>query len=219
MSNIKKMEIRMILPFRLSLVALLAATLASCGHVPVSTMVKLRSFDPLTMNPDAVRVAMRAPAWLEPKPGGASIQLKATREGQTKPEVEERFALELAREPDERRAVDEFGAAGARVWAFRLSPQDAQRLRAMQAQWRERVAQKKAGEPGWRLTLGADISGCRRGEGVAGPVISTTFLRTDAETGYLTLLKDVDLRKVATEAGADFDAETPPCGKIEDRAR
>jgi hypothetical protein len=217
MSNMKKMELSGMFFRFLGLVGVCAA-LSGCGHVPVTTLVKLRSFDPLTMDARVVRVAMRAPDWLEPRSGGAAITLTATQEGDARPTVKESFQLELAREPDERRAVEGFATRGARVWAFRLTPADAERMRAMQAEWRARKAQGKTGERGWKIDLGASVAGCRRGEAVPGPVISTTYLRPDVETGYLPLLKDLDLRKAASDQGADFDAETPPCGKIEDRA-
>lgn len=195
-----------------------ALGLAACGHTPATTLIKLRSFDPLTMDPGVVRVAMRAPDWLEPRPGGAAIKLSVLREGDSRPELEEVYRLEVAKEAEERRAVASFAAQGAQIWPFRLTAADAERMRATQAAWRARAAAPKPGEAKWRMTLGAEIAGCRRGDAPTGAIFSTTYLRPDVETGYLPLLKDVDLRKVARDAGKDFDAETPPCGKIEDRA-
>ena len=68
--------------------------------------------------------------------------------------------------------------------------------------------------PRREVILSSDIKGCRRTAGKSGPVIATTYLKPDAETGYVVLLRDLDLRKVAKDAGVDFDADTPPCGKI-----
>lgn len=192
----------------------LVLLLAGCGHVPVSTMVKLRSFDPLTVDVAALRIAMRAPGWLEPVPGGAFIELTAKEKGKTEPLLKERFALEPAGEGAELDQLREFEKKGDRIWAFRLGKKEAERLRAIQAQMRAIRAVTNAQTPKRDVILTSEIKGCRRGEGATGPVIGTTYLKPDAETGYLVLLRDMDLRKVAADAGKDFDAETPTCGKI-----
>ena len=116
--------------------AALPALLSGCGHVPVSTMVKLRSFDPLTVDVAALRIAMRAPGWLEPVPGGASIELVAKEKGNTEPLLKERFSLEPAGEGGELDQLKEYERKGERIWAFRLGKKEAERLRAIQAQAR-----------------------------------------------------------------------------------
>ncbi|MGL4324399.1 MAG: hypothetical protein ACRCTD_10200, partial [Beijerinckiaceae bacterium] len=158
--------------------------------------------------------AMRAPDWLEPVPGGASIELIAKEKGSTEPLLKERFSLEPAGEGGELDQLKEFEKKGERIWAFRLGKKEAERLRAIQAQARAIRAASNAQTPKREVILTSDIKGCRRGEGEAGPVVATTYLKPDAGTGYVVLLRDMDLRKVAKDAGVDFEAETPPCGKI-----
>lgn len=195
-------------------VAALLTLIAACGHVPVSTIAKLRSFDPLGTDVAVLRVAMSAPDWLEPVPSAAFIELTAKERGKAEPLLQERFQLEPAGEGHERDQLKTFEKKGYRIWAFRLPKGEAERLRAIQAQMRAMRAVSNAQTPKRDVALTTQIKGCRRGEGATGPVIASTYLKPDAETGYLVLLRDIDLRKMAMDAGANFDAETPPCGKI-----
>ena len=45
----------------------------------------------------------------------------------------------------------------------------------------------------------------------------TTFLKTSEETGWLTVLKDIDLRAAVTK-DKPLEEIVPPCGKLPRRA-
>lgn len=193
---------------------LLAVGLSGCGHVPLTTMARLSTFDPGAIDPAQLRIAIRAPDWMEPRRGEATLKFTLGRRGGT-PVREERFALEPAEAPQETARLAAHRRAGERVWPWRVTAADAARIRALQAEARA----LRAGDASLdRLTLAAGIEACRRGEAPAGPIRTTTLLQPDAATGYLTLLDGVDLRETARKAGVDLDERLPPCGKAALRA-
>ncbi len=67
---------------RLSGLALAAAMLAACSHVPVSTMWALRNFDAASVDPAALRAAVRLPETFEPQKGGVTLKIGWWRDGE-----------------------------------------------------------------------------------------------------------------------------------------
>lgn len=181
----------------------LAALLAGCGHVPVSTMVKLRSFDALRFDPSLMRIATQSPDWLAPRPGGAHLKLTLKHDDETRIE---RFALQEATKDA---GLASFEKAGRRIDVFRLSEADAARVRALQAEGLERRV--KSGAKG-SATIAADIAACRRRDLPDGPILGSTLIEVDPGQGWMTLLSSVDLRKAAADAGEALSDRLPPCG-------
>ena len=204
-------------PHRIRLAPALAAglslLLSGCGHVPLTTMAKLRNFDIATADPSQLRVAIRAPDWLEPREAGAAILFKLKQGDEAA--REERFALEPAEEPAETAQLAGHRLPGERIRAWRIAAAEVARARAFQEEGRA----ARLARPGrTQFTVATALDGCRRGALREGPILTTTLLRTDAAAPYLPLLVDVDLRKVTREAGKDLDAELPACGKSAMRA-
>lgn len=190
-----------------------ALALAGCGHVPLSTMARLRSFDAMTLDPAQLRIAIRAPDWIEPRPDGAKLTFKVSRDGALL--REEAFVLEPAEELAERARLAAFQRRGERIAPLRVSTADADRIRALQM---EMQALRAAGAGKTALSVAAAVEACRRGETPAGPIRTTTLLQPDPATGYLVLLDEVDLRETARKAGVDLTEKLPPCGKSTLRA-
>lgn len=167
MSNIKKFfgeascPPAVALPHRIRLAPALAAglslLLSGCGHVPLTTMAKLRNFDIATADPAQLRVAIRAPDWLEPREGGAAILFKL-KQGDAA-EREERFALEPAEEPAETAQLAGHRLPGERIRAWRIAAAEVARARAFQEEGRAaRIAR-----PGrTQFTVATALDGCRR---------------------------------------------------------
>lgn len=180
--------------------ALLAASLGGCGHVPASTMFALRSFDALRFDPAHLRIAAQGPDWLRPRPGGAHFKMTLRRGAQTQVES---FILQDVAEADP--ALSIFARPGARIDSYRLSDADAARVRALQDEHR----QSRAG--GASATLAVDIAACRTRDLPDGPILGSTHIRVDPAQGWMTLLSNLDIRKVAQEAGETVEARVPPC--------
>ena len=191
---------------RLLFPSLLVAALAGCGHMPVSTMWALRSFDATTVDPAQLRAAIRIPDTLEPQPGGVTLNIGWRRDGGEPHEA--KFILKETTEAADLAPLAGEKRPGTRIHAFRVDSADIPKIKALQAQ---AIEEKARGGGKSHGSFGVGAEACRRGELADGPVLMTTFLRTQAGDPYLTVLKNVDLRTLVTKE-KNFDALVPMCG-------
>jgi len=170
--------------------AFVTLALAGCGHMPVTSMVKLARVDFETSDPAQLRAAIKLPRSLQPRPNGMSQRI-AVRVGRA-PEEAREFALrELPAPPELAREA----SGDSHVFAYRIDDADLPRLAAFRA---ELIAKKSSGQGG-SITISVQPQACKTAELPEGPVYLTSYLRT-AETGtYVTLARDVDLRTIAPE--------------------
>lgn len=194
--------------------AFLALILSGCGHMPVSTMWALRNFDASTADPAMLRAAVRLPEGVEPRPGGVTFKIGWWREGEEAKKRSLEFVLRETNAPSEIASLADHQKPGARIFVYRVAPADVAGIRAVQAEILSEKQKRGANAHG---TFGIGAEGCRRGDLPTGPLYATTFLKTDEERGYLTLLKDVDLRTLAAKNSGEADA-LPPCEKFVARA-
>jgi hypothetical protein len=185
----------------------LSAALAACGHVPLSTMYRLRNFDARTADPAALRVAVRIPNALQLQPGGVKLAVAYWREGEDANKREEKFLLQEI--PAEVAYLTAEQRPGTHIHAFRIAPADVPRMRALQTGIPER--QRGGRNHG---TLGISADACHRGGRPDGPIYMTTFIKADEAQGFLTLLENVDLR-TAVPKGKTLDEFLPPCRKVD----
>jgi hypothetical protein len=184
------------------LVALLAAlALASCASIPFSSMATLRRIDFLTTDLGKLQVAIQLPNALRTRTDG--VKMIATVSFDGGPSRTEVLLLQEA-------SPDRDGPATARpgfhVRSFSLRPVDALRLEAIR---REIIAARAEGRRG---SLGISIEAkefCRASEIAQGPVLSTTFLRTSETSGFVSVVRDFDLRSDAQTRTALGELE--PC--------
>lgn len=174
--------------------------LAGCGHMPVTSMVKLARVDFETSDPAQLRAAIKLPKSLRPRPNGMSLRI-AVKVGRG-PEEARQFLLrelpvpaELAREAD----------GETQLFAYRIDEADLPRLVAFRS---ELIARKSSGQGG-SISISVQPEACKVFELSDGPVYFTSYLRTVETGGYVTLARDVDLRKIAPER-AIVD-KIPPC--------
>jgi hypothetical protein len=170
-----------------------------CGHVPVTTMYKLWSFDMATADPGVLRAAMRVPSVLAPQPGGVKLSFTTWRDGEKDRHVHD-FVLSEVREPAELARLTKYRKRGDVISAYRLAPADVVALRQLQA---ENLSTKMHGE------LGVSADACRTGALPGGQILSSTYLQLTAADGYLPVLEDIDLRKEIGDQ--DLKQKIPPC--------
>ncbi|MBX3527266.1 MAG: hypothetical protein KF904_13760 [Rhodoblastus sp.] len=201
----------MLSPFRIAALAS-ALFLAGCGHVPVSTMWALRNFDGLSVDPAFLRAAVRVPRAFQPRPGGVKVVATWGKKGDPASERKVEIVLREASLSAEGPALAKENLPGNNLHVFRVAPNDVARLRALQAEIARAKAEKRADHGS--LGMGADA--CRTGDLPDGPILMTTFLKMSDETGWLTVLKNVDLRTLASK-DKPLEEITPPCGKLPQR--
>lgn len=170
--------------------AYVAISLAGCGHMPVTSMVKLARVDFETSDPAQLRAALRLPRALRTRPNGVSLRI-AVRVG-TSPEEARDFLLRELPTPSE---LAREAGSDSQILAYRIDEADLPRLAAFRA---ELIAKKSSGQRG-SISISVQPQACKTTDLPEGPVYLTTYLRT-AETGsYVTLARDVDLRTLAPE--------------------
>lgn len=194
---------------RLSGPALAAVMLAACSHMPVSTMWALRNFDAASVDPAVLRAAVRLPETFEPQRGGVTLKIGWWRDGEAKSKHEMTFALQETTAPEDVAPLAGEKKEGTRIYAFRVAPADFPAIRARQKEFFEEKA-RNPGKTHGSFGVGADA--CRRGDFPQGPLLTTTYLRTQPSGPYLTVLKNLDMREAATKE-KPLDQLVPPCEK------
>lgn len=188
--------------FRSLLAGAVLEYLAGCTSMPLASMAKLARTDFTTVDPAALRVALKLPDGVHPRPHGVRLRLTGTVDGAT--DTQE-FVLADLVDPGELISLRGEVSKGTAVYAFRLEPADLPRLVA----WRADMLARKARGGRGALTLGVAADGCRAGA-MPATILLTTYLRTDPDGDFFPLARDVDLRKVLP--GEDLATKIPPCG-------
>jgi hypothetical protein len=183
-------------------------SLSACNGVPIITQWKLRSFDLATADVAPLRIALRAPDWLQFTPAGARVVATYWREG----EEEEKRVLTIrlvsaAHEADRPALAGLEAAAAGKIAIFEADRRDLAAIRAAQEEgkrWRE------AGAKGHGAL---DLDGglfCRHAEIPNGPLLLDIYVHTDDGLGWLPLLLGHDAHAPGADEKklADF---MPPC--------
>lgn len=181
-----------------------ALLLAACTAIPVKTLYKLATTDMMAVDPAILRAGVRMPDWFAPRSDGVKLELGMKQDGAEA--VTERFALESIPVALEGKALAAEGRSGYQLYAYRLAPQDIPRFTA----FRQTLKAKKA-EGGKKVkgSLSVGVDACRKGELPEGEIPVTTYLKLDAESGYLPLVVDYDLKKPVD--GKSLAELIPPC--------
>lgn len=177
--------------------------LSACTAIPVKTMYKLATTDPMQVDPQVIRTAARMPNWLKPLPNGAKIILGMTVEGAAP--VEETFILQPIPLALVQKDLASEAKEGFDLYAYRINPDDLPRVIA----YRESIKAKRAAGLKVAGTMGAKVDACHQGELREGPILLSNYLLLDNETGYMPVLKDYDLREKVDQKG--LEKFLPPC--------
>ncbi|MBY6240301.1 hypothetical protein [Methylosinus sp. Sm6] len=186
----------------------LALSLSACNGVPLSTQWKLRAFNLSTADVAPLRVALRAPEWLEPTPAGARVVVTYWRDGEEDAKHVLTIRLVSAAHEEDLPALAELDAAtSGRLAIFEADRRDLAAARAAQEEgkrWRESGAKGHGA---------LDLSGglfCRRAEIPNGPARFDIYVHADDALGWLPLLLGHDAHAPGADEKklADF---MPPC--------
>jgi hypothetical protein len=187
-------------------VLLLVAALGGCGHMPVTSMLKLARIDFANTDPAQLGAAVKLPRVVWPQPQGMALRVGVKiASGQ---EEFEDFVLREVSEPKEVLVLHSELDADTHVFAYRLELAEVARLIA----FRDALKKKQAasGGSGGSLSIAIRPQACRSGELPRRPIMVTTYLRTAETGGYVPLARDLDLRTIDPQR--DLAAAIPPCG-------
>ncbi len=189
-------------PFKLLLLLAFFGA-GGCGHMPVTSMVKLAAVDLQTTDPEQLRVAVKLPNALRARAEGTVLRI-GVRLADGAEDVRD-FALRELTEPAERGALKRDMEAGSHLSAYALAAAEVASLRT----FRSALIRRQKGSGG-AITISVRPDACRTGPLPDGAVPFTTYLRTAETGGYVTLARDVDLRKL--DKNRDIAAMIPACG-------
>jgi hypothetical protein len=164
--------------------------LFGCGHVPLTSLVKLARINFETSDPAQLRAAVKLPLALRPLLRGVVLRIVA-RSGRSQEETRD-FVLRELPEPTE--LASEM-SGDTRVYAYHLEDADITRLTAFRS---ELIARKSAGQGG-AVSIQVLPQACKTAELPDGPIYFTTYLRTAETVDYVTLARDIDLRSLIPE--------------------
>jgi hypothetical protein len=192
----------------LLLAAALPTGLAACGHMPVTSMVKLARIDFVSSDPAQLRAAVKLPRTIEPRPQG--LVMRVTVKLANGQEEAQDFPLREVSDPADVLALHGELDPGTHLYAYRLDAGEVARVTAFRDALKKR--QEATGKRGGALTIAIRPDSCRTAELPDAPVYVTTYLKTAETGGYVTFARDVDLRTILP--GRDIAAEIPPCGDM-----
>lgn len=183
-----------------ALIGLVFLACAACGHMPVTSMVKLARIDFQATDPERLRVAVKFPEMLKARAEGTVLRITVRLANGA--EESRDFSL---REVDERHALAAEGEAVTEIVTFALAARDVAELRLFRAA----LIQKQKGGSGGAITIAVRPDACRTAALPSGPVVFSTWLKTAETGGYVPLARDVDLRGL--DPNQDIAAKVPPC--------
>lgn len=205
--------------FSIFLILVSGLMLTACGHMPVTSMLKLSRLDILQVNPAAIRVAVRSPVYMRVKPKSAVIAMSATLASKSaKPALAATFTLtkeNVAKLPAELAKEQHKDSV---IAIYRLPPDDIIRW----AKFRERFIQlEQAHGDDIEGSMSITVAGCTLADQIdktklkTRSYIVTTYLKPSLREPFFPFLRNVDLKK---EQGFDALAENlaacpPEAGK------
>jgi hypothetical protein len=189
-------------------VLFLIAALGGCGHMPITSMLKLARIDFANTDPAQLRAAVKLPRVVRPQPQGMALRIGVKiSSGQGEHEEFQDFVLREVSDPKDVLVLHRELDADTHVFAYRLDPAEVARLSAFRDALKGRQA--ASGGSGGSLTISIRPQACRTGELPRQPITLTTYLRTAETGGYVPLTRDVDLRTIDPQR--DLAAVIPPC--------
>lgn len=181
------------------LTALGLLVLAGCGHVPVTSLLRLAKIDFASTDPAQLRVAVKLPETLRPLP--RSLVLRITVRKNSGQELKEGFVLEESLAPAEALPLRSELETGTHIAVYQISAAELPRLMAF------RTTALAQGGSGGGLAIQPEA--CRTGVLPLGPLLISTYLRTVETGGYVPLTRAIDLRNVTPSQ--DIATAIPLC--------
>ncbi len=191
--------------------AAVAALLAACGSVPVSSLWKLRALSLETLDPAALRAAVVHSPNLQLHGQELLLSVSVSRKlrlpngSTTVEQLEEKLPLQELRSTAERSPLAGYDTPQTQAQVWRIDPAALPRLQALRA----RALGWKGTDDGRReLGLGLELAGCHHSGGSRNQTV-TTLIRFTEPGEYIPILRNIDLAE--TMPAAELKKRFPDC--------
>ncbi|MEP1188769.1 hypothetical protein [Roseibium sp.] len=190
------------------LVAGLLLFLTACGHIPLTTLIKLNSFDVLTTAPEELRVAVKYPDNIRIPKDGARMRLTLKEKSGGKMLMKKELTFEKVTSPAEKAELASELQTGWRIGIFRLPRRQVPVFEAFQTHL---VSMSKAERDTMEGSLDISVDGCLVSSGKPGRIVVSTYLKAPELGGYVPLVRNADLEEMMAAEGLTDEAPLKDC--------
>lgn len=156
--------------------------LSACASVPITSIYKLRNFNPVTTNIESLRIAVRIPDGIHIMEGG--VQFMMGSEHHKRASLQETFVLEQFNGPTN---LEGLHLEETHTHAFQIAHVDIKRLKRLQ---RDIQIEKTHGADGI-LAVTADV--CYGTPEMPSRIPISTYVNVSETNGYVALMKNMDV--------------------------
>lgn len=156
--------------------------LTACANIPITSMYKLRNFNPTTTDIHRLRFAVRIPDDIGIPEDG--VQLMLGTEHSERTNLQESFSLEATKDLI---ALRDIGSKGLQVHTFQIANQDIIRFKRLQ----QTIRVEKAHGADGILEVKADV--CRTKPELPLQIPISTFVNASETRGYVAMLLNADV--------------------------
>ncbi len=177
--------------FKPNVAALLILTciLAGCSSIPLMSMVKLSQFDPLTADPNLIRIAIRTTKVVDLQKGDVKMNLGYVADDNSLV-IDDLYLVEVRHNSILSKTLIDGLEEHEAVTVMHLSSSDAKQMRQTQ----KLIAQRKADDLEGSGSFGVSInSSCLHSDLPQDEMLVDIFLQTDPNEDYFAISEDLDL--------------------------
>ena len=193
---------------RLPLAGILAVCLIlpGCAGMPLSTMYKLHTMNPMEIDPAQLKVAIRADERIGIREDGVQVTLEFDAEDGSL-HIDDNYTVVITRNPILTPELVDDKRPGDSVTVLQLSDGDARKMTRAQSQ----LKPYSEGSGRGKLSFGVDVSGvCLHSPIPPGEVLVDIFIQASDVDGFFAFTRDLDLRKSRDVTDAMLD-DLPTC--------
>jgi len=181
--------------------ALITSLLVACTAIPISSLYSLSKIDPMKIDPEQIRVAIRVDESVNATRGNAQITMGYKAEEAGIDEVHE-FDVQLTSAQTLTPKLTRGMLAGERVTVMSLSPEDAHTMKDFQQRLYQYKAAGIEGDGSFNLRL-KDL--CLDSALPDGDIPLTLFFKTESQEEYIVFVK-YELHDLFSDTDSDIDA-------------
>jgi len=175
-----------------SLLLSLVLLIAGCAGIPLSSVYKMMTANPLEFHPDAIAVAIKRPHYLQVNTGDVVMSLSINSEIPFLV-VEQQYLLAVDNKPRiPLELMDKF-KNDEQLTVLKLSADDVIRMTVLQQQMKSHLI-----NGGSRDDFGFWVKvngGCKKSKTIPESVLLSSFLRLDSKSDFFALYEDFDIGK------------------------
>lgn len=184
----------------------LSMSVAACASIPMTSLPRLSSLNPISMDFTQTRVAVRVQEGFRVEKGDVTLTMNV-KNHVSGSEVEEAFILDVDQNAASSKHLNSAMKPGYNLYRFQIDPEDYDRMTQFQANLRNRVEQSKAnGERGSNsFIVNVHTGGCL--EKTANPFQKmkvTVFLQPTPQEDYFTFIKETNFDLPISENGGSI---------------